>query len=150
MSNRTGAPPVHILLVEDNPGDIRLVKEAFWESWSESDIVAVSDGEAAMNYLRRRGAYHDAKRVDLVLLDLNLPKKDGHSVLADIKADPDLKHTPVIVMTGSEAEQDIRKAYELQGNCVIHKAADLSQYIGMIQAVRSFWLTVVKLPGAVS
>jgi two-component system, chemotaxis family, response regulator Rcp1 len=138
--------PVEILLIEDNPGDARLALEAIREAKVHNHLTWVADGIEAVAYLRKEGKYSDALRPDLILLDLNLPKKDGREVLADIKADPALRRIPVVVLTTSQAEEDIIKAYNLNANCYISKPVDLDQFIKIVQSIESFWLTIVKLP----
>lgn len=137
---------IEILLVEDNPGDVDLAREALATGKMRNALHAVGDGEAAMAFLRRQGKYADAPRPDLVLLDLNLPKKDGREVLAEIKSDPDLKRIPVVILTTSNAEADILKTYNLHANCFITKPLDLNQFIKVVQAIEDFWFTIVKLP----
>ena len=137
---------VEILLVEDSPGDVRLTREAFKEGKLANRLHVVSDGEEALAFLHRQGPYRDAVRPDLILLDLNLPKKDGREVLALIKADDELKRIPVVVLTTSRAEQDILKAYDLHANCYITKPVDLDQFLLVVKTVEEFWLTLVKLP----
>ena len=138
--------PIEILLVEDSPADVRLTEEAFRENRIANNLHVVEDGEAAMAFLRRQGPYVDVPRPDLILLDLNLPRKDGREVLAEIKADDVLKTIPVVVLTPSQAEQDILRSYNLNANCYITKPIDLDQFINVIKAVESFWLTIVTLP----
>ena len=144
-SEKTGRP-IEILLVEDNPGDARLVKEALKDGKVLNELHVVSDGVEALDFLRRRGRYADAVRPDLILLDLNLPKKSGHEVLAEIKDDPDLKRIPVVVLTVSKAEEDIMITYNLHGNCFITKPIDFDQFVNVVKAIEDFWLTIVKLP----
>jgi two-component system, chemotaxis family, response regulator Rcp1 len=139
--------PIDILLVEDNPGDVRLTIEALRESKVRNHLHVATDGVEAMAFLRRDGHYANAVRPDLVLLDLNLPRKDGREVLADMKADPELKTIPVVVLTTSRAEQDVFRSYELQANCYISKPVDLEQFITVVRAIEDFWLTIVTLPG---
>ncbi len=139
--------PVNILLVEDNPGDVRLTKEALRESKLHNDLAVVGDGVEALAYLRREGRYADALHPDLILLDLNLPRKDGREVLAEVKADPKLMHIPVVVLTSSQAEQDIVRAYNLHANCYVQKPVDLEQFITVVRSVQDFWFQIVKLPG---
>jgi CheY-like chemotaxis protein len=141
---------VEFLLAEDNPGDVRLTKEALRESKIRNNLNVVPDGVEAMAFLRRQGKYADAPTPDVVLLDLNLPKKDGREVLAEIKTDPVLKRIPVVIITSSEAEQDILRTYDLHANCYVTKPVDLDQFIKVIQSIESFWLTIVKLPSSVS
>lgn len=138
--------PVEILMVEDNPSDVRLTIEAFRDAKVSNNMNVATDGEEALAYLRREGGYSEAARPDLILLDLNLPKKNGREVLAEIKADPLLKRIPVVVLTTSDDEQDILKAYDLHVNAYIKKPVDLDQFIRIVEAVEDFWLTVVKLP----
>jgi chemotaxis family two-component system response regulator Rcp1 len=138
--------PVEILLVEDNPGDVRLTREALREGKVRNEMHTVKDGVEAMAFLRREGKYAHASRPDLILLDLNLPKKDGREVLAEIKQDPDLKRIPVVVLTTSRTEQDILKSYDLHANCYITKPVDLEQFIQVVRTVEDFWVAVVKLP----
>ncbi|MHB8067323.1 MAG: response regulator [Desulfobaccales bacterium] len=141
-----GCRPIEILLVEDNPGDVRLTKEALKEGKVMNVLNTVGDGEEALAYLRRQGPYAQATRPDLVLLDLNLPRKSGREVLAEIKDDPDLKRIPVVILTVSEAEQDIIKSYNLHANCYITKPVNLEQFINVVKSIEDFWLTVVMLP----
>ncbi len=138
--------PVEILLVEDNPGDVRLTQEVLREGKMNNNLYVAKDGVDAVTFLRREGEYVDSPVPDLILLDLNLPKKDGREVLAEIKADSDLKHIPVVVLTTSKAEQDIHKAYNLHANCYITKPVDLDQFIQVVKSIEDFWLTIVKLP----
>ncbi len=135
-----------ILLVEDNPGDVRLTMEALKDAEVPNKLSVVRDGVEAMEFLRRQGQYATASRPDLILLDLNLPRKDGRQVLKEIKADDTLKRIPVVVLTTSRAEEDILKAYDLNANCYITKPVDLDQFTQVMQAIEVFWLTVVKLP----
>ena len=138
--------PVELLLVEDNPGDVRLTIEALKEGRVINNLTVVKDGEEAIAVLRRQGQYADATRPDLILLDLNLPRKSGLEVLAEIKEDPDLKQIPVVVLTTSQAEQDILRTYQLHANCYIVKPVDLNQFMAVVQAIKSFWLALVMLP----
>lgn len=140
--------PIDILLVEDNPGDVRLTREAMKEAKLGNELHVVADGVEAMAFLRRQGAYRNAVRPDLVLLDLNLPLKNGREVLAEIKNDPKLRRIPVVVLTTSEAEADIVKAYDLHANCYITKPVDLDQFLTVVRAIEDFWVTIVKLPAA--
>lgn len=138
--------PIEILLVEDNPGDARLTKEALKEGKVRNNIYVVPDGEEALAYLRREGKYGDAVRPDLVLLDLNLPKKDGREVLQEIKQDPSLRRIPVVILTSSKAEEDIVKSYDQYANCYITKPVELDQFLNVAKSIEEFWLSIVKLP----
>jgi len=143
MNSRT----IEILLVEDNPGDARLTLEAFKEGRVLNNITVISDGVDALAYLRRQGPkYSDAVQPDLILLDLNLPKKDGREVLAEIKADEHLKKIPVIVLTTSATEDDIARAYGSHANCYITKPVELDRFLNVVHSIDSFWLSLVKLP----
>jgi two-component system, chemotaxis family, response regulator Rcp1 len=142
----TTQKPLEILLVEDNPADVRLTQEAFREGKIHNKLVVAKDGVEAMDFLHRRGQYANAVRPDLILLDLNLPRKDGREVLAEIKADPELMRIPVVVLTTSRAEMDIVKTYNLHCNCYIVKPVDLDQFIHVIQSIENFWLAAVTLP----
>lgn len=137
---------IEILLVEDNPGDVRLTLEAFNEGRMVNNLSVVEDGVEAMAYLRQEGQYAEASRPDLILLDLNLPRKHGREVLTEIKDHPNLKRIPVVVLTTSEAEQDVLESYDLHANCYITKPVDLEQFIQVVQYVENFWLGIVKLP----
>ena len=138
--------PIEILLVEDNLGDVRLTQEVLKDGKVRNMLHVVKDGVDAISFLQQTGEYAGAPRPDIILLDLNLPKKDGREVLADIKADPDLKNIPVVVLTTSSAEQDIFRSYDLHANCYITKPVDLDQFIRVIRSIEDFWLTIVKLP----
>jgi CheY-like chemotaxis protein len=138
--------PIEILLVEDNPGDVRLTREIFKAARIRNIIHTVEDGVEAMEYLRNQGKYADEARPDLILLDLNLPRKDGREVLAEIKSDDELKRIPIVVLTISKAEEDILKTYSLHANCYITKPVDLDQFIKVVASIEDFWLSVVKLP----
>lgn len=146
MNRINSSSAIQILLVEDNPGDARLAKEALKDSKLLNDLHHVIDGEQAVQFLRKEGEYKDAVRPDIVLLDLNLPRKDGREVLADIKSDPDLKTIPVVVLTTSEAEKDIMQSYELHANCYITKPVDLDKFLEIIDSMQEFWLSIVRLP----
>jgi two-component system, chemotaxis family, response regulator Rcp1 len=146
MADTTNTTPIEILLVEDNPGDVRLLTETFREGKVYNTITVVEDGVQALAYLRREGQYADAHRPDLVLLDLSLPRKNGQEVLSEIKQDPDLKRIPVVVITSSQAEKDILQAYDNYVNCYLTKPVDLEQFMAVVRSVEDFWLTVVKLP----
>ncbi len=145
---RGDGTPIEVLLVEDDPGDVLMTQEAFEEHKVRNRLTVVSDGADALAYLRREGPYADAVRPDLILLDLNLPKKDGRAVLAEVKADPTLRHIPVVILTSSQAEQDIVRAYELHANCYVTKPVDLDQFVKIVQSIEQFWFTIVKLPPA--
>ena len=138
--------PIEILLVEDNPGDVRLTREALAEAKVRNNLAVVPDGVEALSYLRRQGSFTDSPRPDLVLLDLNLPKKDGREVLAELKNDPALRRLPVVVLTTSSAEKDILESYDLHANCYITKPVDLDQFINVVASIEDFWLTIVRLP----
>ncbi|MFC2024556.1 response regulator [Chloroflexota bacterium] len=138
--------PVEVLLVEDNPGDVRLTMEALHEAKVSNVMNVVRDGIEAMAFLRQEGEYCNASRPDLVILDLNLPKKDGREVLADMKEDEDLRIIPVVILTTSRAEEDILQTYGLHANCYITKPADLDQFVKVVKSINDFWLTIVKLP----
>jgi CheY-like chemotaxis protein len=138
--------PIEVLMIDDNMGDIRLAQEAFKEGKLLNNISFVMDGVEALAYLRREGKYADARCPDLILLDLNMPKKDGREVLKEIKQDPVLRRIPVVVLTTSEAEQDIVKTYELHANCYVNKPVDLERFIKVIKSLECFWFTIVKLP----
>ncbi|MFQ5874889.1 MAG: response regulator [Dehalococcoidia bacterium] len=138
--------PIEILLVEDNPGDVRLTQEAFKDAKVLNNLSLTWDGVEAMAFLRHEGKYAEAPHPDLVLLDLNLPKKDGRQVLAEIKTDEHLRGIPVVILTTSKAEQDIVKTYDLHANCYITKPVDLDQFIAVVRAIEDFWFAIVKLP----
>jgi two-component system response regulator len=137
---------IDILLVEDNPGDVELTKEALKDAKVATHLHVVEDGAAALDFLFKRGEHAHVPRPDLILLDLNLPKKDGREVLAEIKADPCLAKIPVVILTTSQADEDIIRAYQLHANCYITKPVDFRQFVKVIQSIEDFWLTVVKLP----
>ena len=146
MSIKTIGKPIEILLVEDNAGDVRLTQEALDDGKVHNNMRVVKDGVEALAYLRREGKYANVPRPDLILLDLNLPKKDGREVLAEIKGDKVLKRIPVVVLTTSRAERDVLKAYDLHANCYITKPVDLDQFITVVRSIEDFWFTIVKLP----
>lgn len=146
MTLRTAPETFDILLVEDNPGDARLAQEALKEGRMASRLKVVVDGVEAMSYLRREGPFADAPRPHLVLLDLNLPRKDGRQVLAEMKADPELRRIPVVVLTTSQAEQDVIKSYDLHANCYITKPVDLDRFIAVVRSIEEYWCAVVTLP----
>jgi len=147
MSARGAARrPIEVLLVEDNPGDVRLTREALKDSRIVNNLSVVHDGVEALRYLRREGPYAQATRPQMVLLDLNLPKKDGREVLKEIKGDPSLRTIPVVILTSSEAERDIASVYALGANCYITKPVDLDQFITVVRLIEDFWFGIVKLP----
>jgi len=146
VTAQTTQKPVEILLVEDSPADVRLMKEAFKETKIVSHLTVVNDGVEAMAFLRGKGKYEGAQGPDLIFLDLNLPKKNGRKLLQEIKSDERLKFIPVLVLTTSEAEQDIIDAYHLHANCYITKPMDLNRYIATMKMIEGFWLKTVKLP----
>jgi chemotaxis family two-component system response regulator Rcp1 len=137
---------IEILLVEDNPMDVDLTRETLAYAKIRNRLHVVNDGEKALAYLRREGPYEDAVRPDVVLLDLNLPRKDGREVLAAIKADPDLRTIPVVVLTSSSAEIDVVRSYNLGANCYVTKPVDLDQFANVVRTIEDFWFVVVKLP----
>jgi chemotaxis family two-component system response regulator Rcp1 len=138
--------PIEILLVEDNPGDVRLTIEALNDAKLSNNLRIVRDGVEAMAFLRQEGTYARAPRPDLILLDLNLPKMDGREVLAQAKEHSDLQRIPIVVLTTSDAQPDVQRAYELRANCYITKPVDLEQFIKVVRSIEDFWLTIVRLP----
>lgn len=146
MESTTSIRPIDILLVEDNPGDVDLAREALGMGKMHNSLHVVQDGVAAMDFLRKAGKYADSPRPDLIILDLNLPKKDGRQVLAEIKVDESLKRIPVVILTTSRAEEDVLKTYNLHANCYITKPIDLKQFLHVVQSIESFWLSIVVLP----
>ena len=140
------APPVEILLVEDNPGDVRLTREALKEGKVYNNLHWAKDGVEALSFLRREGKHAGAPRPDIILLDLNLPRKDGREVLAEIKNDDQFRQIPVVVLTTSKAEEDVWRSYQLHANCYVTKPVDLDKFIHVVQSIDRFWLTVVTLP----
>jgi CheY-like chemotaxis protein len=146
MSERWAVHPIEILLVEDNPGDVRLTQEALKDAKVANTLHVVEDGVAAMDFLLQRGAYELAPRPSLILLDLNLPRKNGREVLAEIKQDAQLRTIPVVILTTSQAEEDVLRAYSLHANCYISKPVDFTQFTKIIRTVEEFWLTIVTLP----
>lgn len=138
--------PIEILLVEDSPGDVRLTQEALKESKLKNNLHVVGDGAEAIDFVQKKGKYATMPRPDLILLDLNLPKKDGREVLTEIKADKDLRHIPVVILTVSRSEEDILRSYGLHANCYIVKPIDFNQFISVVKAIENFWFTIVKLP----
>ena len=146
MSTKKEMKPVEILLVEDNPGDVRLTIEALKESKIINNLNVVTDGEEALLFLNKEGEYKDKPRPELILLDLNLPKKDGREVLAEIKENERFKRIPVVILTTSQADEDILKTYSLHANCYITKPVDIDQFIKVVKSVGDFWFSIVKLP----
>jgi CheY-like chemotaxis protein len=146
MNGAGAGVPVEILMVEDNPGDVRLAQEALKEARIRNRLHSVPDGVQAMAFLRRQGKYATAPRPSLVLLDLNLPRKNGRETLAELKQDPGLRRIPVVILTTSRDEQDIVRSYDLHANCFITKPVDLGQFLAVIKSIEGFWLEVVRLP----
>jgi len=146
MIEQMAQKTIEILLVEDNPGDVRLTMEALKECKVRNKLYVVEDGIEALAFLRKQGKYANFPRPDLILLDLNLPVKDGRAVLAEIKEEPSLKRIPVVILTTSKAEEDIIKTYDLHANCYITKPVDFDQFINIVKKIEDFWLTIVKLP----
>jgi len=146
MANGNLLNPIEILLVEDNPADVRLTQEALKEEKLLMNLSVVCDGVEAMDFLQHKGQYGKAVRPDLILLDLNLPRKDGREVLKEIKNNDNLKAIPVVILTVSKAEEDICKTYNLHANCYITKPLDLNQFSKVVKSIKDFWLTIVKLP----
>ncbi len=146
MDVKQSVRPIDILLVEDNPGDARLATEALTHDKLPNCVTTVQDGVEALAFLRRQGHYANAPRPDLILLDLNLPKKDGREVLAEVKADEHLRQIPVIVLTTSQADEDILRAYDLHGNCYINKPLTWTEFARVVKMIEDFWFSTVKLP----
>ena len=146
MSDGVDGNPAQILLVEDNPGDVRLTREAFREGQIDNDLHVVEDGVEALDFLFRRGEYEDAPCPDIVLLDLNLPRKNGDEVLEEMRADESLQYVPVVVLTSSEAQEDVVKSYELNANAYLTKPVDPVDFIEVVQSFEQFWLSIVRLP----
>lgn len=146
MSNDFVGRPVEILLVEDNAGDVRLAREGLRECKLLNNLHVAEDGVRALAFLRRQGEHAKAPRPDLIMLDLNLPRKDGREVLREIKEDDELKRIPVVILTTSKAEEDIVKSYSLHANCYVTKPLAIEQFITVVKAIESFWFTIVKLP----
>ncbi len=144
---RADGTPIEVLLVEDDPGDVLMTQEAFEEHKVRNRLTVVSDGSEALAYLRREGGFADAPRPDLILLDLNLPRKDGREVLAEIKSDPELATIPVVVLTTSHAEEDVLRSYQLHANAYVTKPVDFERFIEVVRQIDEFFVTVVKLPG---
>jgi two-component system, chemotaxis family, response regulator Rcp1 len=142
----TDAKPIEILLIEDNPGDARLAQEALRDARVRNHLHWVPDGVEALSFLRREAKYLSAPRPDLILLDLNLPRKDGREVLTEIKADDRFRRIPVVILTTSQAHDDIQRAYHLNANCYIAKPVDFDQFTRIMKTIEDFWLTIVKLP----
>jgi CheY-like chemotaxis protein len=147
MTEPAHARPLEILLVEDNPGDVVLTREALREGRTQPRLSVATDGEMALARLRRQGAFADAPRPDLILLDLNVPRLGGRDVLAAIKGDERLRRIPVVVLTSSEADQDVAATYDLHANCYIIKPVDLEDFLRVIRSIEDFWLSVARLPG---
>lgn len=137
---------IEILLVEDNPGDVRLMREALRDSKMINQLHAVPDGHEALAFLRKKGVYFNATLPDLILLDLNLPRKDGREVLSELKADPHLRKIPVVIVTSSKVEEDILKSYDHHANCYVTKPLDLEKFVEVVKAIEYFWVSIVKLP----
>ncbi|HEU4975372.1 MAG TPA: response regulator [Baekduia sp.] len=146
MTPKPAGEPIEVLLVEDDPGDVLLIQEAFEDNKLHNNLHIVNDGEQAVAYLRREGEYAEAERPDLVLLDLNLPRKDGREVLAEIKADPDLRTIPVVVLTTSEAEEDVLRSYQLHANAYVPKPVDFQRFVSVVRQIDDFFVSVVRLP----
>ena len=150
MTEPAGLDVVDVLLVEDDPGDVLMTREAFEHYRIRNELHVVGDGEQAMHFLRRAGDYANSPRPGLILLDLNLPRRNGHEVLAEVKADPDLLSIPVVVLTTSQAEEDILRSYSLHANAYISKPVDFERFIDVVRQIDDFFLTLVKLPGELS
>jgi CheY-like chemotaxis protein len=146
MGTNISAKPIEILLIEDSRGDIGLIEEVFEEAKIRNNLYIAEDGEEAILFLNKKGQYADAPRPDIILLDLNLPKKDGREVLEEVKSDENLKNIPIVVLTTSKAEEDVLKSYNLRANAYITKPVDFDQFIKVIKSIEGFWLEVVKLP----
>ncbi|MBW4555604.1 MAG: response regulator [Trichormus sp. ATA11-4-KO1] len=146
MKTTIAIMPIEVLLVEDNPGDAQLTRIALEDSKISVNLNVVEDGVEAMAFLRKQENYASAPHPDIVLLDLNLPRKDGREVLAEIKADQSLKRIPVVVLTTSQSEEDVLKAYNLSANCFITKPVDFDQFVKIVQSIENFWFAIVKLP----
>jgi len=146
MSPAIRRKEIEILLIEDNPGDVRLTQEAFRENRIANRLNVARDGLEAMAFLRREKEFGDAPRPDLILLDLNLPKKDGREVLAEIKQDEDLRRIPVVILTTSQADEDVLRSYDLHANCYVTKPVDLDQFMKVVKSIENFWFSIVRLP----
>ena len=147
MTPKPAGQPIEVLLVEDDPGDVLLIREAFDFNKVHNNLNVVSDGEQALDYLRGTGDYADRIRPDLVLLDLNLPRKDGREVLGEVKSDPDLRTIPIVVLTTSEAEEDVLKSYQLHANAYVTKPVDFERFVSIVRQIDDFFVSVVRLPG---
>lgn len=147
MSRDEEGVMIHVLLVEDDPGDVLITREAFAENKVRNHLSVVNDGVKALQFLRREAEYADAPRPDLILLDLNLPRMDGHEVLANIKSDSDLQRIPVVILTTSYAEEDVLRSYDLHANAYVTKPVDFERFLGVVRQIDDFFVTVVKLPG---
>jgi CheY-like chemotaxis protein len=146
MTPKPAGQPIEVLLVEDDPGDVLLIREAFDFNKVHNNLNVVSDGEQALDYLRGTGDYQGRTRPDLVLLDLNLPRKDGREVLAEVKSDPDLRTIPIVVLTTSEAEEDVLKSYQLHANAYVTKPVDFERFVSIVRQIDDFFVSVVRLP----
>jgi CheY-like chemotaxis protein len=146
MTPKPAGQPIEVLLVEDDPGDVLLIREAFDFNKVHNNLNVVSDGEQALDYLRGTGDYADRIRPDLVLLDLNLPRKDGREVLAEVKSDPQLRTIPIVVLTTSEAEEDVLKSYQLHANAYVTKPVDFQRFVSIVRQIDDFFVSVVRLP----
>ncbi len=146
MTPKPVGQPIEVLLVEDDPGDVLLIREAFEFNKVHNNLNVVSDGEQALEYLRRQGPHAGAARPDLVLLDLNLPRKDGREVLAEVKQDPELRTIPIVVLTTSEAEEDVLKSYQLHANAYVTKPVDFERFVSIVRQIDDFFVSVVRLP----
>jgi CheY-like chemotaxis protein len=146
MTPKPAGQPIEVLLVEDDPGDVLLIREAFDFNKVHNNLNVVSDGEQALDYLRGAGDYAGRTRPDLVLLDLNLPRKDGREVLAEVKTDPDLRTIPIVVLTTSEAEEDVLKSYQLHANAYVTKPVDFERFVSIVRQIDDFFVSVVRLP----
>ena len=146
MPEQSPSQPIEILLVEDDPGDVLMTQEAFQDYKIANRLSVVSNGEDAIAYMRKQGRFADVATPDLVLLDLNLPRRDGREVLLDIKGDPELRRIPVVILTTSEAEEDVIAAYDLHANAYVRKPVDFDQFVAAVRAIDDFFITVVRLP----
>jgi CheY-like chemotaxis protein len=146
MTPKAAGTPIEVLLVEDDPGDVLLIREAFMFNKVHNNLTVVDDGEQAMAFLRREGEHAGAARPDLVLLDLNLPRKDGHEVLQEVKSDQDLRTIPIVVLTTSEAEEDVLRSYQLHANAYVTKPVDFDSFMSIVRQIDDFFVSVVRLP----